>query len=164
MLMDYEVQRCSRKCFASGRELAPGETFYSVLLSEGADVVRRDFSVEAWSGAPNDAIGWWKSQVPTGDPRKLHWAPNDVMLDLFEKLADQPERFDFRYVLSLLLIRRKVLRMEEGEQDTVGRESVSLSCPVRETEYRVEVVLPNAARAKELQAELEQLLFAKGTT
>ncbi len=163
MLMDYEVQRCTRQCVVSGRELKPGETFYSVLKSEGANVVRQDYAEEAWTGPPDNVIGWWKSQVPTGDPRKLHWAPNDVMLELFEQLADQPERFDFRYVLSLLLIRRKLLRLEESERDAAGNEIVLLSCPTRETEYRVEVVLPDAPRAQEIQEELQRLLFAKGT-
>ena len=36
--MDYEVQRCSRHCAESGRELAPGEAFYSVLVAEGAEL------------------------------------------------------------------------------------------------------------------------------
>ncbi len=31
-MIDYEIQRCTRHCAASGRELVEGETFYSVLL------------------------------------------------------------------------------------------------------------------------------------
>ena len=86
--MDYEIHRSTRHCAKTGRELKPGETFYSVLNAAGAELVREDFSAEAWEGPPEGAIGWWKSHVPSPDARKLHWAPNDVMLDLFEQLAD----------------------------------------------------------------------------
>ena len=35
--MDYEIQRCTRHCHETGRELAAGETYFSVLLAEGAE-------------------------------------------------------------------------------------------------------------------------------
>ena len=161
MMMDYEVQRCTRHCAATGRELKPGETFYSVLLVEGANVVRHDYAAEAWPGPTEGALGWWKSLVPSGDPKRTHWAPNDVMLDLFEQLESQPARHDFRYVLTLLLIRRRVLRLEETERDAAGHEIMLLSCPKRETDYRVAVVLPDDQRAAAIQEELQQLLMAK---
>ena len=60
--MDFEVQRFTRRCAATDRELAPGELFYSVLLAEGAEVVRHDYAAEAWNGPTvRAAPGWWKS-------------------------------------------------------------------------------------------------------
>ncbi|HZZ72231.1 MAG TPA: hypothetical protein VFE24_08250 [Pirellulales bacterium] len=161
-MMDYEVQRCTRTCAISGRELKPGETFYSVLQSVAGEVVRQDYAAEAWPGPPEQTIGWWKSQIPLGDPKRVQWAPNEVMLELFEELENQPAQHDFRYVLSLLLVRRRVLRLEETEQDAADQETLLLNCPKRETEYRVAVVMPSAARAAEIQAELKKLLWAKG--
>jgi len=160
-MLDYEIQRCTRHCHQTGRELAPGETFYTALLSAGGQVVRQDFSAEAWSGPPEGTIGWWKSHVPVGEAKRANWAPNDVMLELFEKLEDQPEQQDFRYVLTLLLIRRRVLRLDETERDAVGHEVLSLHCPKRETDYRVLAVMPTPAREGEIQTELERLLMSK---
>jgi len=94
--MEYEVQRATRHCFATGRELAPGEPFYSVLVAEGAVVRRYDYAVDAWKGPPPDALGWWKSQVPDRNAQRKHWAPNDVMLQFFDELAEQPDREDMR--------------------------------------------------------------------
>ena len=113
--MDFDVQRCSRRCAVTGRELQPGEWFYSALIPSGASVVRQDYSIEAWQGPPAEALGWWKSQIPTAETKKTQWAPNDVMLELFDELAGQPDRSDLRYVLTLLLIRRRVFRLEETE-------------------------------------------------
>jgi hypothetical protein len=162
-MIDYEVQRCTRHCEITHRELRPGETFYSTLTAEGAEVVRRDFSPEAWQGPPSGVLGWWKSRMPERDARKMHFAPNDVMLDLLEAFENQPEHHDMRYVLSLLLIRRRVVRLEDTERDAAGLETSVLYCPRRESTYRVVTVTPSDQRTAEIQEELSRLLFANAT-
>src|SRR5438046_785156 len=99
--MDYEFQRSTRHCSLSGRELRPGEKFYSMLIRDGATLARQDFAADAWQGPPETAIAWWKSQVPAAEAGKPKLAPNDAMLDLFEQLADEPDKQDMRYVLAL---------------------------------------------------------------
>jgi hypothetical protein len=157
--MDFDVQRCSRRCAVSGRELQPGELFYSALIPSGATVVRQDYSLEAWQGPPAEALGWWKSQIPTAETKKTQWAPNDVMLELFDELAGQPDRSDLRYVLTLLLIRRRVFRLEETERDSSGRQTLLVYCPRRQTDYKVPVAMPDGLRAQQIQQSLAQLLF-----
>lgn len=158
MLMDFEVQRITRHCAKTGRELKPGEVVYSMLVSEGSQVVRRDFAADSWEGPAEGSLGWWKSHVPKSDAKKMQWAPNDVMLELLEQLEAVPEKHDMRYVLALLLIRRRVVRLEETEQDAAGEVSV-LYCPKREATYRVSTVMPDDQRTVEIQAELSKLLF-----
>jgi hypothetical protein len=159
-MIDYEVQRCTRHCAVTGRELQPGETFYSTLSAAGAQVVRRDYSQESWQGPPAGVLGWWKSHMPERDAKKMHWAPNDVMLDLLETLESQPDKQDLRYVLALLLIRRRVVRLEDTERDELSHEVSVLYCPRREATYRVATVMPSEQRTVEIQEELAQLLFA----
>lgn len=156
--MDYELERCSRHCVSSGRELTPGEAFYSVLVAEGAELHRYDYSAEAWRGPPENAIGWWRSQIPGRNAKRKHWAPNDVMLEVFDELADQPDKQDVRYVLALLLVRRRVLRQEDREVDQQGREVMVLYCPRREATYQVPVLTPNQPRIDEIQEDLTRLL------
>ena len=127
-MLDYEIQRCTRRCAATDRELKDGETCYSVLVPEGGQVVRRDYSAEAWPGPPENAIGWWKSTVVDPHAGRPHWAPNDVMLNYFERLLEDPTAEDARYVLALLLVRRRVLRVEGHEQDAAGRDMLVLYC------------------------------------
>ena len=158
-MIDYEIQRSRGTAPSPGASCA-GETFYSTLTAEGPHVVRRDYASEAWQGAPEGVLGWWKSQVPEPSSKKLHWAPNDVMLDLLEALETQSERHDLRYVLALLLIRRRVVRLEETERDEAGRETLQLYCPRRETTYRVVVAAPSEERTAAIQEELAGLLFA----
>jgi hypothetical protein len=162
-MIDYEVQRCTRRCAATGRELRPSEEFYSTLTAEGSLVVRRDYSAEAWQGPPEGVLGWWKSHMSEPSAKKLHWAPNDVMLELLEGLEGRRDKQDMRYVLALLLIRRRVVRLEATERDEQNREVSVLYCPRRETTYRVVVELPTPERTNEIQDELARLLFAGGS-
>lgn len=156
--MDYEVQRPTKQCAATGRDLAPGETYYSVLTAEGAELQRIDYSEDGWQGPPEDAVGWWKSRVPDTKSKRRHWAPNDVMLQFFDELAAQQDKQDMRYVLALLLVRRRVMRQEDTESDEQGREHMVLYCPRRDETYKIAVVVPDAQRADEIQEELAKLL------
>jgi hypothetical protein len=158
--MEYDHARCTRRCATTGRELRPGETFYSVLMAEGSQLVRHDYSEEAWQGPPEKAVGWWKSHLPAREGVRMHWAPNDVMLDLLEQLAGDPSKADMRYVLALLLVRRRVCRLEETKREDSGGETLMLFCPRREQQYQVNVVNPDQQRSREIQDELARLLFA----
>jgi len=158
--MDFEVQRCTRQCAETGRQLQPGETFYSVLTVVGAEVVRQDFAIEVWQGPPEGALGWWQSQMPSADARRIHWAPNDVMLHLLEEMETQAEMADMRYVLTLLLIRRRVLRLEETEEDETGQQWLVVYSHKKETTSRVLVATPTPERVVQIQDELAKLLFA----
>jgi hypothetical protein len=98
--------------------------------------------------------------MPDANARKVNWAPNDVMLHYFEQLSEQEDKRDVRYVLALLLLRRRVFRLENQEQDEQDREVLVLFCPRNECEYRTPVVAPPQHRVEEIQKELTQLLFA----
>jgi hypothetical protein len=161
-MLDYDIQRCSRRCSATDRELKNGEVCYSVLTAEGGQVVRRDYSAEAWQGPPETSIGWWKSTVVDPHAGRPHWAPNDVMLHYFERLLEDPSAEDARYVLALLLVRRRVLRVESHEKNPAGRDFLVLYCVRNEREYRVAEALPSAERAAAIQHQLAELLQTPG--
>ena len=61
-------------------------------------------------------------------------------------------------MLALLLLRRRVLRLEETEAEGTDQETMLLYCPRREAEYRVVVSKPDGDRTNEIQAELARLL------
>ena len=158
-VIDFEVQKFTRRCAQTDRELKPGEVFYSVLMSDGADVVRRDFSADAWEGPSEDAIGWWKSAVPDPRVNRLQWAPHDVMLEFFEELQSNPDQQDVVYVLALLLIRRRVFKLEATEAGDGLNEILQIYCPRNEKEYQVQVVTPAVEEIDRIQQQLAEMLF-----
>ena len=156
--MEYEVQHCTRHCTASGREFAPGEVYFSVLVVEDDELTRYDYAADAWPGPPETAVGWWKSRFPQRNTNKKHWAPNDVMLDFWDRLDDQADKQDMRYVLTLLLVRRRVFRVEEEKLDPNGPEVLVVHCPRRDAMYEVPAVEPSPSRIDQIQEELAALL------
>lgn len=156
--MEYETLHFSRQCAETGRSLEPGETYYTVLLQEGAELVRIDYARESWPGPPELAVAWWKSKIPDAKSAKKHWAPNDVMLDVFDRLGEESERADERYILALLLVRRRVMRIEQFETDEEGRDVLALFCPRRDETHQIAVIEPTPERTEEIQDRLAELL------
>lgn len=170
MLLDFEVQRSTRHCAATGRPLVPGDECYAVLEVKGGEVIRKDYCREAWNGPPDKSFGWWKWHVPEAAVKKIKLAPNDVLLELFDQLAELPEQADMRYVLALLLVRRRVFRLElpsESSNDNPandvhegGGETVFVYCPRRDASYQIPVAMPNDERIEVIQQQLGELLVA----
>jgi hypothetical protein len=155
--MDFEIQRCTRRCAASGQELAPGEVFFSVLRRHGAELVRADYASDRWAGPPDDCIGWWKSRMPDRDAGRVKLAPNDVLLQLFQQLEAVPDKQDMRFVLALLLVRRRVLQVDESSGDDPNY--MTLFCPRDESTYRVANLMPDEGRIEQIQEELARVLY-----
>lgn len=163
-MLDFEIQRSERRCSVSDRELQPGEYFYSVVLDQDGTVVRRDYSLESWKGPPENCVGWWKTQVPSLATLRMKWAPTDVMLHYFERLADDPSKQDVRYVLSLLMLRRRIFVQRGTVELEDGTELITYHCPRKGQEYEVQSVELPANRIEQIQSELAELLYCPGTS
>ncbi len=157
--MEFDIGRFTRKCAATERELQPGDAFYSVLIPAGAEVERKDYLASAWPGAPDDAICWWKSEMPSADARRVTWAPSDAILEYFSQLLERGDSPDQLYVLALWMIRRRIVRWDETRSNDQGAETMFLFCAANDTEYQVPIVEPRAERIIEIEQELARLLF-----
>lgn len=137
----YEIPRTSGICASNGRELTPGEPYYAALVDlpveqpteeesksskdKPADALRAlglcriDVSIEAWEGGfrPDGLFGFWKSTVPEPNQKKKMFVDDAVLMNLLERLAEatEPDRLAFRYVLALILMRKKLLRYDGND-------------------------------------------------
>jgi hypothetical protein len=137
-MTDYQIQAPAPRCAGSGRELKPGERIFSVLLLEGGRFVRQDYGKEAWGGPPSGFFSFWQSKVPTGTKPKKPPIDDEVLVECLGRLEDDPtpQKMSFRYVLALLLMRRKRLRLEETTKES-GSEVLRLRCPKTGMMYAV---------------------------
>lgn len=136
--MDYQIQPNSRRCTITGKELQPGERFYSALLDEERHLVRKDFCESAWTGPPNGAVSFWTGHVPTGADKVKPRFDDDLLEDCFQRLEGQtePGRVNFRYVVALLLMRRRRFRYETSVMED-GVEKLVLRCQRTQTKHEV---------------------------
>lgn len=129
----YPTCKATGKCAASGRDFLEGEKFVATLTEQPVlgtnvtEVARTDFSVEAWaSGArpasPAVVLGSWRAVYHAGEQKKSPLMGDQEMLDLFEEMAQVTEQRQvrFRYLLALLLIRKRLLRVISTKRTPEG--------------------------------------------
>lgn len=128
----YQIQGVARLCASSGRELRPGERFYTVLLEEAGQFVRKDYSDDAWPGPPEGAIAYWRGRIPASGQPQRPTINDEWLADCFTHLgeAKEPAQKNFRYIVALLLMRRKRFKFEDirkcdGEEYLLLRDSKS---------------------------------------
>jgi hypothetical protein len=159
-MMDYQIQNSSRRCAISGRELQPGERYYSVLLDEGGTFTRKDFSMESWQGPPAGAFSFWQGRLPTGQAPRKPPIDDELLVECFNRLEGEAEqnKLSFRFVLGLLLMRRRRFKLEETRQDG-GQEVLMLRC--LRTGERIEVLDPKMSD-EDLESVQEDVFRAIG--
>lgn len=162
MLGEYKVGRCTRQCHAQQRPLREGEWYYSVVTESGDDYVRRDYSAESWTGPPEDAVGWWKCRMPKADEKKTVLAPPEVLVDLLRQMEQASAKEKSRYLLALMLMRRRVVRPATPSEES--RDGVEyLRVEVVATGELIELPICTISRgeADSLRDELNELLYCE---
>jgi hypothetical protein len=159
-MTDYQIQPNTRRCAITGRELRPGERYYTALLDVGGQFVRHDYSAEAWQGPPPQAFSFWSGLVASDNASRKPRFDDDMLVECFERLEDQaePGRQSFRYVVALLLMRRKRLRFEEARSQD-DHEILVLKCA--RTGARYEVLNPGMT-ADEMTAVQDEVIKVLG--
>ncbi len=137
---NYEVARATGVCESTGRTLEPGETCYAALVEIPEDQIERDAEGKpkgeqalgmrrvdvceaAWTTGyrPAGLFSYWKTTVPEPNQKKKLFVDDAVLMNLLVRLADatEPQRLAFRYVLALILMRKKLLRYDGTQTRTM---------------------------------------------
>lgn len=121
--MDYHVKPLGKTCAATGEPLEPGTVCHSVLIEQGDEQRRLDYAQKAWPGEPPEgSIAHWVTTVPAEEnPDRPQPLDPEELFQFFEQILEDmnPAQEKIKYVLSLLLMQKKRLRLEgtrrEGE-------------------------------------------------
>lgn len=127
-MTEFDIQGPTRVCAVTGRSLAPGDRFCAALRELDGKLVRTDYAAEAWSGPPPGTIAHWTGRVPRDDrPRKLV-IHDELLVDCLNQLegATEPNKVQFRYVVGLLLMRRKRMKFDDLHRSPNGPEILIL--------------------------------------
>lgn len=128
--LGYSIGRSTGVCAATGARLAPGDRIVAALVERepGGPVQRVDFLQAAWESSgsrpdPARLVASWRTTVPVSDAPRATLLSDEELLDLFARLGDvdDEKRRTFRYVLALLLLRKRVLRLDSTRPAAVGR-------------------------------------------
>ena len=155
--MIVEVPRPSRSCSVSRREFRLNEPFFSVLLGEDGLFVRKDIAAEHWTGPPENFTGWWKSTVKHVSEGPSQHGSGETFQSLFDRLIVQPSEPDTLYILTLLLLRRKILRYEKETQDAQGNRLLEVHALHSNLMHQIPVAMPSQERLEVIQQQLSGL-------
>ena len=120
------IARPTGLCAITGENLLPNTQAIAVLCEREGDehFDRFDYSLLAWEekGPPERIFSHWKYVVPDKNVKTGIIIDDEVLLDLFERLSndERPQRIAFRYILALVLIRKRKLQLLNREKDEKG--------------------------------------------
>ncbi len=149
----YDIPKITGVCAASNRPLEAGEKYFAVLLDPPPEAralpedgekqedapkladlgfIRRDVAMEAWDHGwrPPYLFSYWQSEVELPGARKKMFVDDTTLTQMLRDLEGVAEasRVAFRYMVALILMRKKKLRFENIER----REDPDGDGPVQE--------------------------------
>jgi len=121
-MTEYEIGKAIGRCAISGRELLAGETFYTALFERPDGFERRDYAAECWSEAPEGAFCTFKTRIVEKQQRRRAFVDDDVLVNLFLRLGecDDDNKRSFRFVLTLIMMRKRLLKYEQSLRNDAG--------------------------------------------
>ena len=130
----YEISRPHGRCHVTGNPIEAGTRFMAALRETPGGFERIDVALEAWPQFDRlDVLAHWQTVMPRPEQKKKLFVDDQVLCELFERLGPALEatKVSFRFVLGLILMRKKMLiydtsRTEDGrdiwEMHFKGRE------------------------------------------
>lgn len=131
------IGRSTGRCAVTDRVLEPGTSCFAALArpkraEDATDkpmIERLDFDASIWEDARRDRdlagrlLCWWRTEIPEPGGRRNLFVDDGTLVDLFERMEDEEDehRLAFRFVLGLILLRRRRLRVVDRLRED-GRE------------------------------------------
>lgn len=156
----YEVARPQGKCHVCGRTIEPGEKFMAALRETPMGFERVDVSSDCWDQFERkDLLAFWQAVMPRAEAKKKLFVDDTVLCDLFERLSDasEPSKVNFRFVLGLILMRKRLI-VYEGTRIDGDRELWNVRLKGREE--IIDLLNPklDEAQVQEVSQQLSQIL------
>ena len=119
---DWQILRGEKRCATCGKEFEEEETYYSALYDRRTEFERFDFCTDCWNGETPEMFSFWQTRVPPKEQKRRLLVDDDVLLDFFRRLqgATDELKINFRYILALVLMRRKLLKFSDVKRTDEG--------------------------------------------
>lgn len=125
----WNIKSRSHECARSGRPFAEGEIFHTAIYfdTETGEFIRRDVSLDAWQEetAERTPYSYWRADYVKPEAARPaveitgREGPENLLRRLVEE--DSPGTENARYILTLMLERKKILAPREVKEGENGR-------------------------------------------
>jgi hypothetical protein len=114
MLSEWEIKTRARQCARTREAFVDGATIFTLLFRERNGFRREDVSQAAWLQIKDsvEPFSFWKSKFQSPPPPAPDPMPKESVEELLRRLLDQdlPKHVNVRYVLAIMLERKKTLK------------------------------------------------------
>lgn len=152
------MPRSSYACAQGDRAFEPGEEFRTYLFAAGDGYERRDYCLTCRPPDESAAVGSWKTRRPLPSQRSAQAFDREAIYGLFQSLegSRREDQRELRFVLALVLWRRRVIRFVSSVDEQIG-EVWHFTGP-GDAVHRVERPMLDEDRIQKLSVELDGLL------
>jgi hypothetical protein len=159
-MVEWEIQKTVGQCSGTGKRFEVGEEYYSALVLSENGFERLNFSQEYWQENKPQVYCFWKTKMLSPDQKKKKlFIDDDMLMAFFDRLEQETEdeRINFRFVLTLILMRKRKLKYESSKKD--GTSEV-WTMKVTGQDRQVEVINPELAEDQiaELSEQMGEIL------
>lgn len=118
---DWKIGRKARTCAGCGKPFPFEQPFHSAIWLEKDGFLRRDLCETCFSGAPAEPYSHWIAVIakPAGGPRVFDLGLAAEFLRRLSAEGD-PARAPLAWLLALLLVRKRAVRILDLPQDDKG--------------------------------------------
>jgi len=115
MAKDYNISKTAGACFACGKEFDDGQDFMATVAESEQEIQREDYCLECWQSLAEEKqtglLGIWRSCAVAAEEKRKLFVGDELLTSFFERLneADSEAKIAFRFVLALVLMRKKLL-------------------------------------------------------
>jgi hypothetical protein len=157
-MAEWKIQRKQGVCGSCERAFDEGEQHFSVLSITDGELARDDLCPACFASRDDSgSLLWWRTRHTVQRDKRLR-LNFEALEALFLRLgeATEPKLLELRYVLCLLLMRKRRLKVRRIERAAQG-DCFVVARPRRAEEQRVFAFDFTPERLDELRAELSAL-------
>lgn len=128
MIQNWHIRSRSHQCALSGRPFVEGENFYTAIYfdPETSEYMRRDVALDSWKQELSERkpIASWKAVYsPQVTEEKPEVATKENAMSLLQRFIeeDEPRTENARYILALMLERKRILAPTASKETEHGK-------------------------------------------
>lgn len=128
MTTDWTIQSRGHHCSKSGHAFAEGEYFYTLLFHEKGEYRREDLSEACFKERPEEPrpYSYWRAKYVPPPPPQVEAVSKQTAEDLLRSYMEEtgPELTNARYILALMLERKRILKevdVKRGDDGSLTR-------------------------------------------
>ena len=120
---EWEIKSRARFCARTGKAFEEGECFYTLLFREGDGFRREDISEQAWKERNENIqpFSFWRAKYEAPRPPPFEPLGKEDAESLLRRLVSEgnPASVNARYILALILERKRILRPIESSDESL---------------------------------------------